>query len=151
MHHQSLRILAILFVALVVLQSLLGGVLFVVVAGWNPHDIAHYYAQKSLHGALEVLAPHVLFVSIALMGSLHFLGFIKTISDKQQQFFIHGLFVLFGLDQSAPLMIMAGFESFVWVKIVAFVLFETLLAWLLIAIFRGSVSDFLTHRLGEQN
>ena len=142
MHHQSLRVLALLFVALIVLQSLLGGALFVVVAGWNPHDIVHYYTQKSLHGALEVLAPHVLFVSIALMGSLHFLGFIKTIGDKQKQFFIHGLFGLFGLDQSAPLMIMAGFESFVWVKIVAFVAFEIVLAWLLIIIFKKSVDEF---------
>ena len=142
MHHQSLRVLALLFVALIVLQSLLGGALFLAVAGWNPHDIVQYYAQKSLHGALEVLAPHVLFVSIALMGSLHFLGFIKTIGDKQKQFFIHGLFGLFGLDQSAPLMIMAGFESFVWVKIVAFVAFEIVLAWLLIIIFKKSVDEF---------
>ncbi len=142
MHHQSLRVLALLFVALIVLQSLLGGALFLAVVGWNPHDIVQYYAQKSLHGALEVLAPHVLFVSIALMGSLHFLGFIKTISDKKKQFFIHGLFGLFGLDQSAPLMIMAGFESFVWVKIVAFVAFEIVLAWLLIIIFKKSVDEF---------
>lgn len=151
MHHQSLRILALLFVALIVLQSLLGGALFVVVAGWNPQDIAHYYGQKSLHGILEVLSPHVLFVSIALMGSLHFLGFIKTISDKQKQFFIHGLFGLFALDQLSPVMIMVGLESFVWVKIVAFIAFETLLAWVLIVIFKGSVQELFSHRLGEQN
>ncbi|HEX5711608.1 MAG TPA: hypothetical protein VFX68_09705 [Sulfuricurvum sp.] len=145
MHHQILRILALLFSALVVLQSILGGALFIVLAGWNPHDIALYYSQKSLHGLLETLAPHTLFISVALMGTLHFLGFISTISEKQKQFLIHVLFGLFIIDQSAPIFIVLGLNFFATIKLVAFIVFESALALTFIVIFRESLRDFFSH------
>lgn len=145
MHHQLLRFLALLFIALVVLQSILGGALFIVLAGWNPHDIALYYCEKSLHGLIETLAPHTLFISVALMGTLHFLGFISTISEKQKQFFIHLLFGLFIVDQSSPIIINLGMAFFVYVKIIAFIGFESVLGWVWIVIFRESVRDFSLH------
>jgi len=141
MHHQFLRFLALLFIALVVLQSILGGALFIALAGWNPHDIVLYYSQKSLHGLIETLAPHTLFISIALMGTLHFLGFISTISEKKKQLFIHGLFGLFAIDQSAPLFIFLGLDEFAYVKLVGFVSFEVVLGWVFIIIFRESLRD----------
>ena len=150
MHHQTLRILALLFIALVMLQSILGGALFITLAGWNPHDIALYYSQKSLHGLIETLAPHTLFISVALMGTLHFLGFISTISEKQKQFFIHLLFGLFVIDQSAPLFIVLGFDPFAMVKLSAFIAFESALALVLILLFRESLRDFFSHHSGEQ-
>ena len=137
--HLSFRILAILFIALVVLQSILGGALFVVLAGWNPHDIAAYYSQKSFHGLLETLAPHTLFISAALMGTLHFLGFIETISEKQKQLFIHVLFGLFVLDQTAPIFISLGMDFFASVKLIAFIGFEVALASVWLIIFRHSI------------
>ena len=145
MHHQHLRLLALLFIALVILQSILGGALFIVLAGWNPHDIALYYSEKSLHGLIETLAPHTLFISVALMGTLHFLGFISTISEKQKQFFIHLLFGLFIVDQSTPIVINLGMAFFVYVKIIAFIGFESVLGWVWIVIFRESVRDFSLH------
>lgn len=145
MHHQLLRLLALLFIALVVLQSILGGALFIILAGWNPHDIASYYSEKSFHGLIETLAPHTLFISVALMGTLHFLGFISTISEKQKQFFIHLLFGLFIVDQSTPIVINLGTAFFVYVKIIAFIGFESMLGWVWIVIFRESVRDFSLH------
>lgn len=145
MHHQHLRLLALLFIALVILQSILGGALFIVLAGWNPHDIALYYSEKSLHGLIETLAPHTLFISVALMGTLHFLGFISTISEKQKQFFIHLLFGLFIVDQSTPIVINLGMAFFVYVKIIAFIGFESVLGWVWIVMFRESVRDFSLH------
>lgn len=145
MHHQLLRILALLFIALVVLQSILGGALFIVLTGWHPHDIVLYYAQKSLHGLLETLVPHTLFISIALMGTLHFLGFISTISEKKKSLFIHLLFGLFIVDQSSPIFINLGMAFFVYVKIIAFVGFESALGWVWIVMFRESLSDFSLH------
>lgn len=139
MHPQYLRILALLFIALVVLQSILGGALFIVLAGWNPHDIALYYSQKSFHGLLETLAPHTLFISIALMGTLHFLGFIETISEKQKQLFIHGLFALFLIDQITPIGISLGMDFLASVKLIAFIGFETALAATWIIIFRHTL------------
>ena len=150
MHHQHLRILTLLFSVLVVLESILGGVLFIVLAGWSPHDIALYYSQKSLHGLLETLAPHTLFISVALMGTLHFLGFISTISEKQKQFLIHVLFGLFIIDQSAPIFIVLGLNFFATIKLVAFIVFESALALTFIVIFRESLRDFFSHRLDVQ-
>lgn len=141
MHSIPLRILAILFITLVVLQSVLGGALFIVLAGWSPHEIATYYSQKSFHGLLETLAPHTLFISIALMGTLHFLGFIETISEKQKQLFIHALFGLFFLDQTAPIFISLGLDFFATVKLIAFIGFEMALAAVWLIIFRHSLAE----------
>jgi hypothetical protein len=150
MHHQLLRFLALLFIALVILQSILGGALFIVLAGWNPDDIAHYYREKSLHGLIETLAPHTLFISIALMGSLHFLGFISTITEKKKQFFIHVLFGLFAIDQSASVFVALGIDFFAMVKLVAFMSFECALGWVWIVMFRESLRDSFSHHSGEQ-
>ena len=151
MHHQLLRFLALLFIVLVILQSILGGALFIVLAGWNPHSIAEYYSQKSLHGLIETLAPHTLFISIALMGSLHFLGFISTITEKKKQFFIHLLFGLFVIDQSAPIFVALGIDFFAMVKLVAFISFECALGWFCIVMFRESLQDFSSHHSNVQS
>ncbi len=139
--HLSLRILAILFIALVVLQSVLGGALFIVLAGWSPQEVATYYSQKSFHGLLETLAPHTLFISIALMGTLHFLGFIQTINEKQKQLFIHVLFALFLIDQLSPIGISLGMDFLASVKLIAFIGFETALAAVWLIIFRHSLAE----------
>lgn len=145
MHHQLLRILALLFIVLVLLQSILGGALLVLLAGWSPDDIARYYSDKSLHGLIETLAPHTLFISIALMGTLHFLGFISSVSEKQKGRLIHLLFGLFILDQSSPVLINLGVAFFAGVKLFAFIGFECVLALSLIVIFRGFLQDSLSH------
>lgn len=139
MHHQSLRLIALLFIALVVLQSILGGVVFATIVGWTPQVISDYYAQKTLHGLLETLLPHALFISIALMGSLHFLGFIAAISEKQKQYWIHLLFLLFALDQSAPIFINLGMDFFAYIKLIAFIGFECALAWVSMLIFKTTI------------
>jgi hypothetical protein len=139
MHHQSLRIVALLFLALVVLQSLLGGAVFPIIVGWTPHSIGDYYASKSLHGLLETLAPHTLFIGVALMGSLHFLGFIAAIGKKQKQYWIHLLFGLFILDQTAPVFINLGINFFAYIKLVAFIGFEVALAIVSYLLFRHTL------------
>ncbi|MDP3265958.1 MAG: hypothetical protein Q8M39_03925 [Sulfuricurvum sp.] len=139
MHHQSLRIVALIFIALVVLQSLLGGAVFTTIVGWTPHAIGDYYAQKSLHGLLETLAPHTLFIGVALMGSLHFLGFIATFGEKKKQYWIHLLFGLFILDQTAPIFINLGINFFAYIKLIAFLGFEVALAVVSYLLFRHTL------------
>lgn len=146
MHHQLLRILALLFIVLIFLQSVLGGTLFILLAGWSPDDIVRYYTDKSMHGLIETLAPHTLFISIALMGTLHFLGFISTISEQQKGHLIHILFGFFMMDQSAPLLISFGIDFFGGVKLVSFIGFECVLGLSLVVIFRGLLQDSLVHR-----
>ena len=139
-----MHIVALMFIALVVLQSLLGGAVFATTVGWTPHAVDHYYAGKSFHGLLETLLPHTLFISIALMGSLHFLGFIATISEKQKQYWIHLLFVLFVIDQSSPIFINFGFDFFAYVKLSAFVGFEVVLAGISYILFRHTLGNSLS-------
>jgi hypothetical protein len=126
---------------LVVLQSLLGGVVFATIVGCTPHAIGDYYTQKSLQGLLETLLPHTLFIAIALMGSLHFLGFISTISEHQKERWIHLLFGLFILDQSAPIFINLGVSFFVYIKINAFIGFEVALTRVSYLLFRHTLED----------
>lgn len=145
MQQQLLRILALLFIVLVFLQSLLGGALFILLAGWNPEDIAQYYSDKSMYGLIETLAPHTLFISIALMGTLHFLGFISTISEQQKGRLTHLLFGLFMLDQSAPILISLGIDFFGGVKLLSFIGFECALVLSLAVIFRGAIQEPFPH------
>ncbi|MDP2079146.1 MAG: hypothetical protein Q8J85_14020 [Sulfuricurvum sp.] len=139
-----MHIIALIFIALVVLQSLLGGAVFFTTVGWTPQVIGEYYAQKTLHGLLETILPHTLFISIALMGSLHFLGFIESIGEQQKERWIHLLFGLFMLDQSAPVFINLGINFFAYVKLGAFVGFEVTLAGVSYLLFRHTLGKSLT-------
>ncbi len=139
MHHQFLRIVALLFIALVILQSLLGTVVFTTTVGWTPNVINDYYAQRSFHGLLETLIPHTLFITIALMGTLHFLGFVDTIDEIHKGRFIHLLFTLFLIDQTSPILINLGMASFAYIKIATYVGFQIALIVLWHILFRSVI------------
>lgn len=144
MRDRSLRSVALMFIALVVLQSLLGGAVFSTTVGWTPQAISEYYAAKTFHGLLETLLPHTLLIAIALMGTLHFLGFIATISELQKQYWIHLLFVLFALDQTSPVLINLGIDFFAYVKLAAFIGFESALAGVSYVLFHHTLRKSLT-------
>lgn len=139
MNQALLRRVALVFVALVIFQSLLGGFLFVTTIGLAPSEITAHYADKSIHGFVEVALPHALFIAVALMATLHFLAFIPAISDTSKRRMSHLLFGMFLLDQSAPAGIMAGWEVFSYLKAGAFIGFETVLGWTWIVIFTHSL------------
>ncbi|MDD4855660.1 MAG: hypothetical protein PHQ22_03310 [Sulfuricurvum sp.] len=139
MNQRLLTFLALIFVALVIMQAVIGAVLFAQLVGISPDEVIKYYGNKSLHGMLEVMLPHVLFISIALMASLHFLAFIDTLSKKEKTLFTQLLFTLFFMDQVSPIFISYGIVFFAYVKIVAFFGFEGVLGWVWIVIFRESL------------
>lgn len=141
MHHRYLRILALVFVALVLLQALLGGVLFWRTIGVGADQIAAHYQDKSFHGLLEVILPHTLFIGIALMATLHFLAFIETLDEAAKKTAAHLLFTLFILDQASPMFIISGVHPFAYVKIGAFIGFELALGWVWILIFRQTLKE----------
>ncbi|MGZ5207544.1 MAG: hypothetical protein ACXWB0_00835 [Sulfuricurvum sp.] len=141
MHPQLLRILALSFVALIVVQSILGGVLFAQTIGLSLEQILAHYSEKSFHGLLEVMLPHTLFIGIALMATLHFLAFIETIDKATQKTIIHLLFTLFILDQASPIFIIIGIQWFAYIKMVAFGGFELTLGWVWILIFRHTLKE----------
>lgn len=141
MHHRLLQRLALSFIALVILQSLLGGALFWRTIGLSPDQILAYYSDKSFHGLLEVTVPHTLFIGIALMATLHFLAFIPTIGEATKKRASHLLFALFILDQATPLLMAYGWNFASYFKLAAFIGFEASLGWVWILIFRHTLKE----------
>ncbi|MCX6073852.1 MAG: hypothetical protein NTY39_05985 [Campylobacterales bacterium] len=139
MNFKILQFVTLAFSTLVILQASLGALLFTRLVGFTPHDVNLYYGDKSLHGLLEVILPHTLFISIALMAVLHFLAFIQTIDSRTKKRAIYLLFTLFFLDQLSPLFITLGLEFFAVIKIIAFVGFQIALLWVWILIFRETL------------
>lgn len=139
MHQRLLTSLALAFVALIVLQSLLGGLLLFQTIGFSATQIIEHYHEKSLHGLLEVILPHTLFIAVALMAVIHFLTFIETISKQTKKIATPILFILFLCDQMSPIFISFGMEFFAYVKIMAFVGFEGALGAVWFIIFRQAL------------
>jgi len=136
MNFKILQFIALAFSTLVILQASLGTLLFTRLVGLTPHDVNLYYGDKSLHGLLEVILPHTLFIAIALMAVLHFLAFIQTIDSQTKQKAVYLLFPLFFLDQFSPLLISIGLEFFAIIKLGAFIGFQVMLIWVWIMIFK---------------
>ena len=139
MNQSLLRLIAVGFGALVLLQSLLGVVVLYLNIGILPSEIELYYATKSFHGLIEVILPHTLFIAIALMVLIHFLAFMQSISQKTKEWQMHSLFTLFILDQGSPFLIAQGYEIFAYVKLGSFLGFEVLLVWVWLGMFRGVI------------
>ncbi len=136
MNFKILQFIALAFSTLVILQASLGTLLFTRLVGLTPHDVNLYYGDKSLHGLLEVILPHTLFIAIALMAVLHFLAFIQTIDPRTKAKAVYLLFPLFFLDQFSPLLISMGLEFFAIIKLGAFIGFQVMLIWVWIMIFK---------------
>lgn len=136
MNFKILQFVTLAFSTLVILQASLGTLLFTRLVGLTPHDVNLYYGDKSLHGLLEVILPHTLFIAIALMAVLHFLAFIQTIDPRTKAKAVYLLFPLFFLDQFSPLLISMGLEFFAIIKLGAFIGFQVMLIWVWIMIFK---------------
>lgn len=141
MQHRLLAVLGLTFIGLVIFQSMLGGVLFGQTIGFSPEKILAHYNNKSFTGLLEVTLPHAIFITIALMATLHFLTFIETIDKKTQTYFTHLLFTLFFLDQTTPFFLMMGITWFAYLKIPLFFGFELMLGWVWIVIFKNILKE----------
>lgn len=141
MPHSILRIIALIFIGLVVMQTILGGVVFAMHAGFTPSSVFEYYSNKSFHGLLEVVLPHFFFISIALGATLHFFTFIQTLDEIFKSQIVYLLFVLFFIDQSSVFLIAQGFEIFGMIKLSAFIGFELVLGWIWIVIFTHTLKE----------
>jgi len=141
MHQRLLSIMALAFIALALLQSLLGGILFWKTIGFSAEQILAHYSEKSFHGLLEVMLPHTLFIGIALAATLHFLAFVQQINTKVKTAAVSLLYPFFLLDQASPIGMMLGVDLFAYVKIVAFVGFELTLASVWVIVFTNTLKE----------
>lgn len=133
------RFAAVAFGSLIFVQLCIGALLFYLLIGFSAQDVMEYYRIKSFHGLLETLIPHLLFISIVLMATLHFLAFVQTKDNGEKVRLSHTLFILFLVDQTSPIAIAQGVEIFAYVKIGAFLGFELILGWVWMIIFTSSL------------
>lgn len=141
MQHRLLAVLGLTFIGLVIFQSILGGVLFSQTIGLTPEKILIHYSNKSFSGLLEVTLPHAIFITIALMATLHFLTFIETLDKQTQIYLTHLLFALFFLDQTTPFFLMMGITWLAYLKVPLFFGFELMLGWVWILIFKNILKE----------
>lgn len=137
MKSHFLTLLVIGFAILLVVQALLGGWLVYLNIGFTPSAIQMYYADKTLHGLLEVILPHILFMTVALVALTHFLTFIPILSEKKKSIITHFLFSFFVLDQLSPFGIASGVSFFVYIKLLSFLFYELGLALVLFILFQS--------------
>jgi len=95
-----------------------------------------FIVAKSSAGVLKIVLPHIFVFGLFMMVILHFLYFTK---EKKIQAITYAAFTLSFLEIFSPLMIINGFEIFVYLKLVSFFLFETLVVYVLFLLFSSIV------------
>ena len=135
--------LLVLALILISLQLGSGIWLFIAKYGITPSAIYTYFAgnealfvmAKSFEGLMETAVPHFLAISLTIFVYAHFLLFTKIISEKQKWWLILGLFLSASIDIFSPFAMIYGYEVFAWFKLIAFFVFEILMAGLLAVLF----------------
>jgi len=103
-------------------------------------DEANVIFAKSWETILKIILPHIFAFGLFFMVVLHFLLFTKHKDTQLFLYLSYAIFFVGFLELFSPYMILAGFEAFAFVKLIAFVLLELLLLYtfylLLVSIFQ---------------
>lgn len=134
-------------IALIFLQLISGGWLFVEKFGILPSDVYAYFAgdesryilPKSIEGLLETAVPHFIAMSTTLFVYGHFLLFTSIIKDETKQLLMASLFITAIIDILAPFGIIQGWMLFAYAKVIAFWSFEFLMGLLLYTLFQAQL------------
>ena len=117
--------------------------------GFSSQAIVEYYlgnedkfiVAKSFSGVLKIVLPHIFAFGLFVMVILHFVVFTKTAKAKYMTFFIYTLFFVSLLELFTPLLIINGYESFAYLKLISFVLFVFLVLYILWILFRSIIFE----------
>ncbi|MDB2562440.1 hypothetical protein N9X61_02430 [Sulfurimonas sp.] len=93
-----------------------------------------YIVKKTSTGLLKIVLPHIFAFALLAMVLLHFLIFTKYRDTLQIKVLIYLLFSSTFLEIFSPFAIIFGAESFAYVKLISFFIFQSLIiyvAWLL--------------------
>ena len=113
--------------------------------GFSTKDIIHYYlgdkenfiSPKTYSGVAKIILPHIFAFGLFLMTLLHFLIFTNKRDTKKVGWLIYlSLFTSF-LELFSPFMILMGFESFAFIKLFSFLLFNLLIVYALFILFKS--------------
>ena len=115
--------------------------------GFCPNAVLKYYlgdeesfvAAKSYAGTLKILLPHIFAFGIFSMVLLHFVAFTKY--KRGMAILVFSTFFIAFSSLASPFFIIAGFESFAYVKLFSFILFELLIIYLLWILFFSIVYE----------
>ena len=134
------RLSVVYFLLFSILLLLSSFMLFEQKIGFSSEAVLRYYlgdedsfiVAKSYGGTLKIILPHIFGFGLFGMVLLHFVAFTKH-KDGMKSLIYSTFFVAF-CELSSPFFIIGGFESFAYVKLLSFVLFEVLflyIIWLL--------------------
>ena len=115
--------------------------------GFDSLSILNYYLgdeklfipAKSVSGVLKIVLPHIFVFGLFSMVILHFVVFTKQ--KEKTKILIYLTFISAFLEIFTPLMILWGFESFAYLKLLSFILFEILILYLLYLLFFSIVYE----------
>ena len=122
-----------------------GTLLFADKIGFSYHSILTYYlgneatfeSPKTYEGVLKIILPHIFAFGLFVMVVLHFVIFTQKRNTKEFAVLIYLAFLSAFFELFSPFMILWGFESFAYVKIISFFLFEGTILYTLFILFKS--------------
>ena len=106
--------------------------------GFSYREVINYYlgnevlfqSSKTITGLLKVLLPHILGFGLFIMVVLHFLVFTNYNKSKKIYIIILATFISGFFELFSSFFILYGFEFFAYIKLISFVVFESLLLYI---------------------
>lgn len=144
---KAYKVSIIYFLVFSLLLLLSGIMIFEHKIGFDSKSIINYYLgdeelfipAKSVSGVLKIVLPHIFVFGLFSMVILHFVVFTKQ--KERTKILIYLTFISAFLEIFTPLMILGGFESFAYLKLFSFILFEILILYLLYLLFFSIVYE----------
>jgi hypothetical protein len=138
--HQLYRIVIGYFLLFTLLLLLSALALFVHKQGFSSEGIMHYYQgnsecginPKSIEGLREILIYHIGSIALLIMVLAHFFLFANTKIKSMVAKYISILYSAAAVIIIAPFIILYGFSSFAYIKILALVILLGGLTFLLL-------------------
>lgn len=102
-------------------------------------DDAKYIVAKSYLGTLKVILAHIFAFGLLSMVLLHFIVFTKY--KQKIRVIIFTTYITAFLELFSPFVIIYGFESFAYVKLLSFIILELLVLYILWILFFSIVYE----------
>lgn len=101
------------------------------VIGYYRGDEALFIPPKSISGVLKIVLPHIFVFGLFGMVLLHFIVFTSQRDKIFVKWLIYLFFITSLIEIFSPIMIILGFDTFAYLKLLSFFIFEFLLVFVL--------------------
>jgi len=152
--HQSYRFAITYFAIFGALLLISGAVLFVSKLGISYESVQTFYLgnkvefiqPKSTFGLLETALPHLGAMGLFIFVTGHFLLFAPKKEKQKAIFPVITLFTAAFFDIISGFLIIQGWEIFIFIKIIAFLLLQTVGLYLLFVVFKNAISGIQKYK-----